>query len=238
MQLNIYDYKILSPAKCGSRYLDMIYDTENSSNGKGIIPKGSKFDVNSIYQIKKVINSSYSDKLFDVIEWKEIEWIVIRPPMELTISAIHTDFMMCWNKKHANESQMNEEELASFFSKSNSGHYHSELYRNLCFNWMKTGKIIKFIHLNNLSSFCEEMLNEKITKNKDTSFNENQFNFSNWDVWFKKEDIFEYFKKVYPTYWDDIKRNLIKETFFWEKLVKEAEFYKPKLSIEDTKIFS
>jgi hypothetical protein len=230
MTINVYDYKILSPAKCGSRYLDIIYDTENCSNGKGIIPKGAKFGSNSTYQIKKVVNSPYSDKLFDVIEWNTIEWIIIRPPLELTISAIHTDFMMCWNNKYKNEEQADEEKLARLFSKNETGHYHSELYRNVCFNWMKTGKQIKFIHLNDLTDFCEEILSEKITKDKDVSFNKKMFDFSKWDVWFKKEDVFEYFKKVYPTYWDEIKRNLVKENFFWEQLVRDAEFYKPKLS--------
>jgi hypothetical protein len=232
MTINVYDYKIISPAKCGSRYLDIIYDTIDCPNGKGIIPKGAKIGGNSTYQIKKVVNSSYSDKLFDVIDWNKIQWVVIRPPLELTISAIHTDFMMCWNKKYASEDHLDEEKLARFFYKSESGHYHSELYRNLCFNWMKTDKKIKFIHLKDLSSFCEEILNEKIVKDKELKFDEKMFDFSKWDVWFKKEDVFEYFKKVYPTYWDEIKRNLVKENFFWEQLVRDAEFYEPTLSKE------
>jgi hypothetical protein len=228
MKLSIYDYKILSPAKCGSRYLDIIYDTENCPNGKGIIPKGTKFGSNSIHQIKKVINSPYSDKLFDVIEWNTIEWIIIRPPLELTISAIHTDFMMCWNNKYKNEEQADEEKLARLFSKNETGHYHSELYRNLCFNWMKTGKNIKFIHLNDLTTFSEEMLSEQLIKNKDLKFDKKMFDFSDWEISFKKEEIFEYFKKIYPNYWEVINRNLLKENFFWEQLLRDAEFYKPK----------
>jgi hypothetical protein len=228
MKMSIYDYKILSPAKCGSRYLDIIYDTTNCPNGKGIIPKGVKFGNNSTYQIKKVINSSYSDKLFDVIEWNKIEWIVIRPPLELTISAIHTDFIMCWNKEHTHEDFFNEEKVAKFITNNETGHYHSELYRNLCFNWMKTGKKIKFIHLNDLTTFSEEMLSEQLIKHKDFKFNKKMFDFSDWEISFKKEEIFEYFKKIYPKDWEAINRNLLKENFFWEQLVRDAEFYKPK----------
>jgi len=227
MTLNVYDYKILSPAKCGSRYLDRLYDTENCPNGKGIMPKGSKLGGDKIYQIKKAINSP---KMDNGIDWEKIEWIIIRPPLELTISAIHTDLVMNWNGGH--EHNVDEETLIRLFCKNETGHYHNELYRTLCFMWMKTGKRIKFVHLNDLSNFCEDVLGEKTTKDKNLTFNKKLFDFSNFDIWFNKEDVFEYFKRVYPDGWNEIRRSLNKETFFWEQLVRDAEFYKPKLSIE------
>lgn len=231
MTLNVYDYKILSPAKCGSRYLDMIYDTENCPKGKTIIPKGSKIGSNTMYQIKKVVNSPTLD--VNNIDWDKIEWVVVRPPLELTISAIHTDLMMFWNGMGNNK--VDEENLIRLFSKNETGHYHNELYRTLCFMWMKSGKKIKFIHLNDLTDFCEDVLGEKIAKNEVISFDKKMFDFSNLDIWFKKDDIFNYFKKIYPDVWSEVNRSLSKENFFWEQLVRDAEFYRPnkeELSIE------
>jgi hypothetical protein len=226
MRINIYNYNILTPAKCGSRFLDTLFDTKEWPNGKEIIPKGSKIGSGDTYQIKKVIDLESMDEEVDI---DKIDWIILRPPNDLMLSAIHTEMLMCWNKKFERENDVSENDVVkSLTLDGKNGHYSSNLYRNLCFMWMKSKKRIKFVHLEDLTLFSKEILGPDYPLDS-IVWDANSYNFSNYDIWFSKDDIATYCKSVYNDYWRQLQSNLVKESFFWNSILEGAEFYTPKV---------
>jgi hypothetical protein len=236
MTYNEYDSKILAPSKCGSRYLDTLYGIKqyNIVKKKTVLPKGTK--LNELKPPPKL------KEQFFVKEWKEweidklpkIQWIVIRPPEEITISGINTELLLAWN---SGTTLLNEErKLVDNILLTKQGHYDPTLFRQLYFFYSTSnnqGTAIKFIHLKDLTEFASEHLNFK----EDLSNNVELHDFSNFPIFMSKKDMMEYFKRVYYNEWSTIESNIRVETFFWELIQKNCEFYKPKLSIEDTKNF-
>jgi hypothetical protein len=223
-RINIYNYNILSPAKCGSRFLDKLFNTIDCPDGKQII---SNVNTDSTYQIKKAIPLETLHSTDCEIDVNKIEWIILRPPEDLMISSIHTEMLICWNKKYDEENIVTEDIISNQLNKYGyNNHYSKNLYRDLCFLWMKSKKRIKFVHLNNLSSFSKDILNPYYTTNLQ-EWDTKDYNFSNYDIWFSKDDIITYYKNSYPIQWEQLQSNLIKENIFWNSIVKGAEFYEP-----------
>jgi hypothetical protein len=229
MKYNIYDSKILVPSKCGSRYLDTIFDITEYGIPKTpkVLSKGLK--LNELITIPKI------KEQFFVKEWKEwevdkwvdtIKWIVIRPPEEITISGINTEFLMAWN---SGTTLLNEErKLVDGIVQNKSGHYDMTLFRQLYFFYSTSttnGNKLKFIHLKDLTEFVSEHLNFK----EDLSNNVELHDFSNFPIFMSKKDMMEYFKRVYFNEWYMIDNNMKIEMFFWELIQKNCEFYEPKM---------
>jgi hypothetical protein len=231
MIYHIYDSKILTPSKCGSRYLDTVFNIKqyNIVKKKTILPKGIK--LNELKPPPKLKEE------FFVKEWKEwevdklhnINWIVIRPPEELTISAINTELLLLWN----NGATLLKEErkLVDNILLTNQGHYDPTLFRQLYFFYSTSTNMnnkVKFIHLKDLTEFASEHL----SFTEDLSNNVELHDFSNFPIFMSKGDMMDYFKRVYYNEWSTIEGNIRVETFFWELIQKNCEFYKPKLSKE------
>lgn len=68
MVINIYENRIMAPAKCGSRFLDSIWDTKERLMPNELLTKLPKVD-----------------------------YIVIRNPYEHLVTALHTDLLHIWN---------------------------------------------------------------------------------------------------------------------------------------------
>lgn len=227
MTYNIYDSKILAPAKCGSRYLDTVFEiTEYGVSKKRIVlPKGSK--------LNELIPPPKLKHQFFVKEWKEweverwtnsIQWIVIRPPEEITISGINTEMLLSWNSGCTLPSI--ERKLVEGILLAKNGHYDPTLFRQLYFFWSivnATGNKVKFIHLNHLTAFTKQHLNFK----EDLGDNVELHDFSNFPIFMDKIDMMNYFKKIYPVEWSTIETNMKSEMFFWELIQKNCEFYVP-----------
>lgn len=74
--INLYENHIMCPAKCGSRFLDSIWDTKQR-----YLP----------YEL--------------LTELPKTDYIVIRNPYEHLISALHTDLLHVWNKEWVNATE-------------------------------------------------------------------------------------------------------------------------------------
>lgn len=228
MLYNVYDSKILAPSKCGSRYLDTVFGVKQYGSNKKVtvLPKGTK--LNELTPPPKL------KEQFFVKEWKEwdldkcskVQWIVIRPTEELTLSAINTELLLGWNSGVT----LPEEEKKTIESMMDNklGHYDSTLYKQLYFfysTYTTYGNELKFIHLKDLTAFTREHLNFK----EDLSGVPELHDFSNFPVFMSKKDTIEYFKKAYFNEWCIVNNNMKVETFFWELIQKNCKFYEPKM---------
>jgi hypothetical protein len=234
MKYNIYDSKILVPSKCGSRYLDTVFDVTQYGIPKTpkVLPKGLK--LNELIPPPKLKEEFFVKewKEWEVDNWKDtIKWVIIRPPEDITISGINTEFLIAWNNGTSTLSE--ERKLVDNMMDVNNGHYDPTLFRQLYFFWSSakvTGNKVKFIHLKDLSKFTKEHL----SFTEDLSNMVELHDFSNLPIFLNKKDMMEYFKKVYWNEWCSIEYNMKIEMFFWELIQKNCEFYEPskKLSLK------
>ncbi len=226
MTYNVYDSKILAPCKCGSRYLDTVFDIKQYSSNKKpkILPKGTK--------LNEFVPPCTLKEQFFVKEWKEwkldnllnVKWVIIRSPEEITISGINTELLLAWNGGTTILSE--EKKLVESIVQNKTGHYDMTLYRQLYFFYSSSntnGNKLKFIHLKDLTEFAKEHLNFT----EDLSNCPELHDFSNFPIFMNKKDMMDYFKRVYFNEWCMIDNNMKVETFFWELIQKNCEFYEP-----------
>lgn len=238
MKYSLYDSKILAPSKCGTRYLDTVFDVTEYGLPKTpiVLPKGTK--LNELKPTPKIKEQFFTS------EWKEweldkvipnVKWVVIRPPEEITISGINTEFLLTWNS--GNTLLSDEKKLVDSLMNVKQGHYDPTLFRQLYFFWSvshREGNNLKFIHLKDLTQFAEEHLGFT----KDLSGNVELHDFSNFPIFMNKSDMMEYFKRVYWNEWCTIETHMKVDMFFWELIQKNCDFYEPKTINKDNKKIS
>ena len=238
MTFNVYDSKILTPAKCGSRYLDTVFDITQYGVPKTptTLPKGLK--LNELKPLPKLKEQFFAKEWseWDIEKWKtSIQWIVIRPPKDITISGINTEFLLSWNNGVTIPSD--ERKLVDGIMSVKQGHYDPTLFRQLYFLYSyasKAGTGIKFIHLKDLTQFAKEHL----SFTEDLSDRTELHDFSNFPIFMSKSDMMDYFKRVYFDEWSIIEYNMKIEEFFWELIQKNCEFYIPPTINKDNKKIS
>lgn len=189
MTVNVFNKQILSPPKCGSRFLDEIWKDDRE----------------------------YVD-LFDMKENKltdKIKWLVIRNPMDLLISALHTEFIGGWNREG---SSFNEKNLLIDFVKVNSNtHWHRNLFKSLYLFSISLPQPPTIVMLGDLSDFLIKELNIDNVP----MFNEKKYNFSNDSIWVSKLELTFYLSKQYPNQWIGIQNLLKTDELFWDKMIGE-----------------
>ena len=160
MHFNFYDKRILVPNKMGSRFMDSIYDVEQGSGMTNtiVLPKGTKLTSKSIPQRIKVTESS---KPFLDLDLDGVKWIIIRPPMELLKTALHTELILNWTK---NPDKNLEESIIDKFTYSEweCGHYQWNLYKQMFLKVIIDYPNIEFVELENLSLFCDSIFTKHI----------------------------------------------------------------------------
>jgi hypothetical protein len=229
MKYSIYDSKILAPSKCGTRYLDTVFDITDYANPKKttVLPKGTK--LNDLKPPPKLKEQFFAREWseWEVNNWREtVRWVVIRPPEEHTISAINTELLLLWNSGNTVLSE--EKKLVDNLLLNKQGHYDSTLFKQLYFFWSSAANAknnIKFIHLKDLTHFAKEYLDYK----KDLSNVVELHDFSNFPIFMSKVDMMDYFKKAHFNEWRTIESNMKLEMFFWELIQKNCEFYEPRI---------
>jgi hypothetical protein len=194
MTLNVFNKQILTPPKCGSRFLDEIYG----------------------------VDREYID-LFDVIESPstlEVKWIILRTPMDLLISALHTEFIGGWNKEG---NSLKEKKLLNDIIKINSNsHWHRQLFKYLYLFGVSLSTPPTIVMLDDLNDFLtKEMGIEELP-----IFDETKYNFSNDLIFLSKSELKLYLSKTYPKQWVGINTLLKTDELFWYKIQNQFPIWK------------
>lgn len=217
MHFNFYNNKILTSAKCGSRYLDEIYDIHHNNrlNQPTILPKGTKLTSNVIPPKIKVIHHLTS---FSKLNLNGIKWIVIRPPIDLLTTAIHTELILNWSK---NTDNLTEKDIIHNLRFSpNCAHYQFNLYKEMFLKSLEYTDI-NFVKLEDLTTFCELELN--LYK----PYIPGNYNFNNIGSYsVDKNTTMEYLKLQYPYYYSSLMKNIPIDDMFYNLIINSKNVWK------------
>ena len=150
----------------------------------------------------------------------KVKWLVLRTPMDLLISALHTEFLGGWNRKG---NSLKEKELLNDIININShSHWHCELFKNLYLFGVSLSTPPTIVMLHHLNDFLtKEMSIEELP-----IFDKTEYNFSNDSIWLSKSKIKLYLSKTYPEQWIKINTLLINDELFWYKIQNQFPIWK------------
>jgi len=197
MHFNIYDNKLLTSKKCGTRYLDSIYGVPNL-----------------IYDLIP----------FSKLNLNDIKWVVIRPPMDLLITAVHTELLLNWID---NIDKNTEKDIIHNLISTDwmCAHYQFNLYKEMFLKSIDYPDI-KFVKLEDLTEFCESELNlYKPYKPTDFDFSgvkqgvKRSFNIN-------KNTTMDYLKLAYPYYYSTLMKNIPIDEFFYNLIINSKKLWK------------
>lgn len=177
----LYLESILVPNKCGTRFFNEITDI-----------------------IGKPINVGIFDRSID---WCKIKYVVIRDPLEIFHSALHTEYFNFI--RHTDEIIERMLDL-----KNGDDHFYSKLYFHLNKKWEQYG--FQIINISNLTNFVT-ILSGQIIDLQDNKHTSKQFHKN-----ITKNDIYNFFLINYP---EEIKKieEFIEEDTVWYELLKSKE---------------
>jgi hypothetical protein len=212
MHFNFYDKRIIAAAKMGSRYMDSIYGVEQSAGLTNtiVLPKGTKLTSNSIPKRIKVTET----KPFLDLDLDGVKWIIIRPPMELLKTALHTELILNWT---LNPDKWEESVVIDKFTYSDweCGHYQWNLYKQMFLKVVKDYPDIQFIELENLSLFCDSIFTKRIEYDS-TNYDFKEIN-RNFII--TKDTCMDYLKLAYPEHYTKLMKGVVIEEFFYDMLI-------------------
>jgi hypothetical protein len=195
MTINVFKGKYLVPPKCGSRFFE------------------EHFGIREIIDLFELKDSKFVD---------EIEFIVLREPIDYMKSAIHTEFINFWNG-HEKKGNITETDVLNYISKKDSpSHWHRHIFRELYLFVLKFKKLPAIIMLDNLNYFVKNELREiHLTK-----FSKIKYDFSESKIFMSKDDLWDiYIKYNYPNEFEIFTKLLEGDKFFCNKLIKLCPIY-------------
>jgi len=182
---------ILAPLKCGTRYLEMVFGEPTSEMAS--------------YTIKS--------NLFI----PTLKTIIIRPPIEHLISALHTEILGFLRENKAADIK---EILMIFISNGTeiwqNSHWEKDVYRDLYWYWRRNRKYVNVIELKNLSSHLKELKIKKLPK-----YDSNDYVFNNYKYWCSKDDLMLFIKTNYKIQWDNLMEQVGVSTIFYDYLINK-----------------
>jgi hypothetical protein len=225
MHGNVYKKKFLILPKCGSRFFD-----EHFGDRK-ILKPGSKLGSSDWIDVINRESSGNINKLKESKFIDEIEWIVLREPMEFMKSGIHTEFINFWNRSNRIDIRGNKSEidLLNYILKEDShGHWYCHIFRELYLFTLQFKKPPTIIMLDNLNHFVENVLKETYS----TGFTKTKYDFHESKIYMSKDDLWNiYIKHNYPNEWEMFSKRLEGDMFFYDKLIKLCPKYYIKSTI-------
>lgn len=217
MNIIIYNQKWLVPHKCGTRYLDAIF-------GVSIIVE----EVDD--KVKSLVDSAGLSPLFDM---KSISHLVIREPLSMFESAIHTDILSTGQKgKEIDESKMKEmERMLLNYIEWGSAHWSPHLFFDL-YHFLRIRPDIKIVPLPNLTNFVYSEIGAR-----KYAF-PSAYNFQSHIMFkrqYSRESILKFVQENFTVLWNRIKELYEIDKVWYDKIMNE--FYdKDSLPIELPKI--
>ena len=195
MTINVFEGKYLILPKCGSRFFD------------------EHFKNRVFIDLFELTGSKFLDK---------IKWIVLRDPLELMKSAIHTEFINFWNGLDK-KGNITEEDVFNYISKKESqSHWYKHIFRELYLFTLQFKKPPTIIMLNNLNDFVKNELKETYS----TGFIKTKYDFSDSTIYMSKDDLWNiYIKHNYPKEHEIFSNLLEGDMFFWYKLIQLCPKY-------------
>ncbi len=188
MRICVYKEKWMVPLKCGTRYIESVFDIPHTYL---MLDAKEKLHIDSY-------------KLFDLPNDFSITHLVIREPLSMLEAAIHTDIL---NERKDKIEDIDEYIKSPYVNKTlndytNIGtvHWSPHIWGNL-YSFLKNYKNIKIVSIDNLSRFVYE---ETGIKKYSFPSNYNFQYFTKMKINYSREHIINLIKQTYPTLWNKI----------------------------------
>ena len=196
MHLKIYNNTLLAPLKCGTRYLDMVFNHT-----------GDGFDI-----------VEFKTKLF----LPNITDIVVRPPIEHLTSALHTAILTEYNDTERNKDiPVDLKRVIDGFCRYEktddlNGHWRHDLYETLYWIWRRNKNTINIIELKDLSLYLQKLNIKKLPK-----YDSKDYDFHFHKYWCTKDEIMLFIKTNYPTQWGNLMTQVQEANKFYDSLINK-----------------
>ena len=180
MDISIYNKWLAAPLNCGSRYL-------------------AKLNMD-------IVHSNTNELSYEIDNpFMELEWFVIRNPIEHLQIALHAECL-----PHINNPIEIKRVLNTFIEESSGDTYDKELYYKIYEYWCQSGFSFEFVELTRLAYTMD-------TKGYHQPFYVDDFNFGYYDKnWKSKEEVYEMIKSEYREEWDMLMKYAMKELRYYQ----------------------
>jgi hypothetical protein len=184
MRFALFDNRILTTPKCGTRYLQKKYDSVF-------------IDYNEI--------NNFSD----------IEFIIIREPIEHLKSALHTEFFI-----HSDLYNYDITDLKIYLDKlilkEKNMHWSYNMYEIIYWIYLKNNKKIKIIHLSSLTDFIKK-------EGYEIKYEKSDYDWHTNDKWINKDDFFNKLLEEFPTQMQILLKQSNKQTVLYNKIINNKK---------------
>ena len=180
MKFALFDNRILTTPKCGTRYLQKKYDSVF-------------IDYNEI--------NNFSD----------IEFIIIREPIEHLKSALHTEFFI-----HSDLYNYDITDLKIYLDKlilkEKNMHWSYNMYEIIYWIYLKNNKKIEIVHLSSLTDFIKK-------EGHQINYEQSDYDWHTNDKWINKDDFFNKLLEEFPTQMQILLKQSNKQTVLYNKII-------------------
>jgi hypothetical protein len=185
MVFQLFDNRILTTPKCGTRYLRQIWKS---------------VEIN----LKKI----------QVDGFLNIEYLIIREPIEHIKSALHTEF---YNHKDLYDYEINDLSiyLDKLIIKKEIAHWSYNMYEIMYWMFTKSNKKIKIIHLSSLTSFIKE-------QGYDIEYTQSEYDFHLNKNWVNKDVFFSKLLEDFPKQMQILLRYSDEQTILYNKIINNT----------------
>ena len=192
MVFRLFDNKILTTPKCGTRYLSKIWTSVYFNYNKF-----NKGDWNEFFN-KNLVNTEY---------------LIIREPIEHFKTALHTEFIY-----HTSLYDYNID-LKTYLDRlillGENFHWSYNMYEVMYWIYIKNDKKIKIIHLSFLTDFIKK-------QGYNIEYTPSDYNFNDSENWINKDDFFIKLLKDFPIQLEILLKQINEQNIFYNKIINNA----------------
>jgi len=148
---------------------------------------------------------------YEVTDFSNIEYLIIREPYELLKSALHTEFIL-YKEMYGFEIDF-DNFLDELMLKNYCTHWEYNMYEQMYWIYFKSNKKIKVIHLSNLTNFMKQ-------NGYNMKYRKSNYDFHNYKNWINKDEFFNKLLKEFPTQMEILLEKVNIQTLFYNRITK------------------
>lgn len=194
MNLQLYDDGgILAPLKCGTRFLDRVFDLTTPQR----------------YEL-----AVHQSDIAKIPHWPKIHTLIVRPPKEHLYSALHTDILTEINGEGMD---LDIDSIVHSYTKRIdwcTAHWHRKIYETLYWMWRRHKGRIRVVELKDLSKHLTDLGFDIPPYERD------DYHFSHLKYHWDMGELIESIKENYKEEWRDIEGQIKEANRFYEYLIK------------------
>jgi hypothetical protein len=148
---------------------------------------------------------------YEVTDFSNIKYLIIRKPYELLKSALHTEFIL-YKEMYGFEIDF-DNFLDELMLKNYCAHWEYNMYEQMYWIYFKSGKKIKVIHLSNLTDFMKQ-------EGYNMKYRKSNYDFHNYKNWINKDEFFNKLLKEFPTQMEILLEKVNIQTLFYNRITR------------------